>query len=121
MRRLGCNSNKGLTLVELIVVLAIISILTGIVVPKMGTIVDQAKDTKLLADLCLLDTVIMVYYSDHNAYPVKLADLVPDYIHLEPQDALGQAFYYLVDEDGNGYVLKGKNTCNQDVQSEASQ
>lgn len=122
MRRLGywCDSSAGLTLVELVVVLAIISILAGIAMPKMSTIVNQAKDNKLLADLCLLDTVIMVYYSDHNVYPQQLADLVPDYIRVEPQDAQGQAFDYVVNEDDNGYVLKGKSTSNQEVLSEAS-
>lgn len=91
-RRLA--NRRGFTLVELMVVIAILGILAALAVPKFANATDTAKDARLKADLRTLDGALNMYYSAHNAYPNALTDLVPTYIANVPTDAQGNALLY---------------------------
>ncbi len=57
--KLNAKKRKGFTIVELIVVMAIIAILTLIAVPTFSKFLDQADDTAQLADADSLYTLTM--------------------------------------------------------------
>ena len=62
-------NRKGFTLVELLVVVAIIGILAAIAVPRFTDASNSAKVAKIQADLRTIDSAIAIYYAKNNAYP----------------------------------------------------
>jgi type II secretion system protein G len=53
--------SRGFTLIELIVVVSVIAVLAGIVVPTLGSLVEDAKDSKMVAEVKHLCTAILQY------------------------------------------------------------
>jgi len=64
------GSLKGFTLVELLVVITIIGILTGISIVAYGQVQKNARDGKRKADLTSIQNALELYYGDHSGYPV---------------------------------------------------
>lgn len=62
-------NKKGFTLIELIVVIAIIGLLSTLAVVALGSARQKARDSKRLSDLKQLQTALELYYTDVNAYP----------------------------------------------------
>lgn len=61
---------QGFTLVELLVVVAIISILASIALPNFQNAQIKAKVTAAFAEMRSLATAIEAYQLDHNTYPL---------------------------------------------------
>ena len=77
--------NKGFTLVELMVVVAIIIILAAILVPRYLDVTDQAKASKCLANQRTVEGAASVYMADNNGtLPSGTADLIGQYIPAAP-------------------------------------
>lgn len=84
--------NKGFTLVELLVVLAIISLLLTIALPRYFSSVDKSKEVALRENLQVLRSGIDKYYADKGEYPAALADLVTQrYFRKVPLDPLTES------------------------------
>ncbi len=64
---------KGFTLLELLVVVAIIGILASIAVVSFGNARSKAKDAKILGDARAVQNAIALYFSDKDALPGTLA------------------------------------------------
>lgn len=60
---------RGFTLVELLTVIAIISLLIGILVPSLNAARNQAKKTASAAQIASLDTGTEMFRNDFNQYP----------------------------------------------------
>jgi len=90
LKRSRNNSRKkGFTLVELLVVMAIIAILLTIVSPRYFNSVDRAKETVLKQNLVILRDAIDKYFVDKGKYPADLQQLVEDrYIRAVPVDPI---------------------------------
>ena len=59
---------KGFTLVEMIIVVAILGIMAAIVIPQFKGNVVQAKDSASLTNLATMRTQIELYALKHNGY-----------------------------------------------------
>lgn len=80
---------RGFTLVELLVVLAIIATLMSLVAPRYTGSVDKAKEAVLREDLATLREAIDKHFGDTGKYPAALDDLVTKrYIRKVPIDPI---------------------------------
>jgi general secretion pathway protein G len=73
-RRAG--KQKGFTLVELVMVIAIIGVLAAIIVPKFSNKAGEANDAATRANLQNIRAAVDMYRADNNIYPPTLNQLV---------------------------------------------
>jgi general secretion pathway protein G len=65
----------GFTLVELLVVVAILGTLSGIGIPAYSRYIDKARITKAIAEITMLQNEIRLYELGENMLPNSLADI----------------------------------------------
>ncbi len=69
---------KSFTLIELMVVIAVISILAVMVTPHLGNILARARDSRRLGDMRNISIALEQFYSSNNRYPNLNDDGVSD-------------------------------------------
>ena len=85
-------ANAGFTLVELMIVLAIIGVLLTVAIPSFVGAVRQAREAVLKEDLHVLRSAIDSYTADKQKAPQSLDDLVTDgYLKEIPVDPMTRA------------------------------
>ncbi len=82
---------RGFTLIELIVVVAIIGILAGIALVNVSTAQRKAREAALRANLNQMRKAIDDFYADKQRYPNDLNELTPNYIRRIPSDPITMA------------------------------
>ncbi len=83
------RSTSGFTLLELIVVVAVIGILATIALPALKFIPRRASEAVLKNDLRAMRDVIDQYYADNGNYPPGLESLVEKgYLRKVPIDPI---------------------------------
>jgi general secretion pathway protein G len=83
---------SGFTLVELLVVMAIIGTLLTIAVPRYFHSVEKSKEAVLHQNLALTRQVLDKYFSDNGKYPDSLEDLVSKkYLRSPPYDPITES------------------------------
>jgi general secretion pathway protein G len=90
-RRNSAASEAGFTLIELMIVMAIIVILVGIAAGNYSRSVLRSKETVLKEDLQEMRKAIDNYTMDKQAAPQSLDDLAPQYLHAIPVDPITNA------------------------------
>ncbi len=96
-------SAKGFTLIELMIIVAIASILATVTVQAYSGYVEDAKVSKAIGDLKLIEVTLERHRSNAGGYPADLSAF-GDTI---PTDPWGNAYVFLNIEDG-GKGIKGK-------------
>lgn len=83
------RAERGFTLLELIIVVAIIGILATIAMPALKDMPRRAQEAVLKTNLHTLRDVIDQYYGDKGHYPASLETLVElGYFRLVPFDPI---------------------------------
>ena len=81
------DSQSGFTLMEIMIVMALIATLAGVGLSMYGNSVTRAKEATLKEDLFRMRDAIDQYYADKNKYPPTLEALVADkYLRAIPVD-----------------------------------
>lgn len=63
------NNKKGFTLIELMIVIAIIGILAAIAIPQFSAYRAKGFNSASLSDARNLNTSLEAYYAEWDAYP----------------------------------------------------
>jgi general secretion pathway protein G len=80
---------KGFTLIELMIVLAIVATLLSIAVPRYYSSIDRSKEAVLKENLYQMRDAIGKYHADKGKYPESLAALASDkYLRKLPLDPI---------------------------------
>ena len=80
-------TKKGYTLVELLIVVAIVGILVSLAIPNFQQSAIKAKETALKQNLFTMRTVLDQYYADRGDYPESLESLIEaKYLRSIPMD-----------------------------------
>ena len=116
---------KGFTLVELLVVIAVIAILVTIVIIAINpqTVIRNSQDTKIRTEMNQVKTSLQLYFNENNRYPDKdtefdastgSVNFVPTYIRQLPTFAISY------EESGTDYDAAAdvNNITTEDTNSE---
>src|SRR5690606_9254045 len=119
--------DKGFTLVEILVVMAIAATLLSLVAPRYFAALERSREAVLRHDLSVMRDAIDKYYSDKGVYPDTLDDLVYGYylraipedpitrnadtwIFIPPSDPHAQGSIYDIHSGSEGVATDRKST-----------
>jgi len=91
IKMLSTNKNKknGFTLIEMLIVFALIGILVGMGLPQYKYATKRARESVLKENLFQMRTLIDQYYADKGKYPYSLQALVDEkYMRAIPIDPI---------------------------------
>jgi general secretion pathway protein G len=89
VRREDDRSASGFTLIEIIIVFALIGILVGLALPRYQHSRRRAQEAVLRENLFVMRKLINEYYTDKGKYPATLRTLVEEnYLRTIPLDPM---------------------------------
>lgn len=108
-------TKKGFTLIEILIVVAIIGILSSVVVVGLGPAQRKGRDSRRLSDLRSVQTALELYYGKEGHYPTGVttwelfsatlinADIGVKQVPVGPSN--NETYFYGTDSAGSTYVL----------------
>ncbi|OYW37166.1 MAG: type II secretion system protein G [Hydrogenophilales bacterium 12-61-10] len=88
-RTLFTSPKRGFTLVELMVVMAIIALLLALALPRYFNHLESSRETILKQDLVVMRDAIDKFHGDRGRYPNSLDELVSErYLRALPVDPI---------------------------------
>ena len=89
LRRAGMIGDRGFTMIELLIVMALVVILASVGMTQYKNSVTRAEEATLKENLFRLRDAMDQFYADKNKWPADLAELVSaGYIREVPVDPL---------------------------------
>jgi prepilin-type N-terminal cleavage/methylation domain-containing protein len=74
----GRDLNKGFTLLELLIVIAIIGLLASVVMVQFPGATKKARDARRLSDVAQILTALRIYHANTGTFPARTADACCD-------------------------------------------
>lgn len=102
------KGDKGFTLIELIVVIAVLGVLATLIIPKVVGVKSDAETKAMQANARIIRNALERYYLDNEKYPVKLEELVERYLDEIP-DSFEDHYNYKPKNNRKDYSLTPKN------------
>jgi general secretion pathway protein G len=110
MSRRGTRRDRGVTLIEMMVVISIILILLAVAMPVYSHSVTQAREASLRTNLDTLNQMIFQYTQDKKKPPQGLEDLKQaKYLDRIPEDITGSVDTWEL-ESGDGSIMSLEQT-----------
>lgn len=108
---------SGFTLVEIIVVVAIIGILSLVAFASFDEARKKARDTERHSELEQIGAAVLVYGTANGEYPDSLSDLeTANLFTTVPEDPINEGEYvYSYDNNTTCYELTGKSESTEEV------
>jgi prepilin-type N-terminal cleavage/methylation domain-containing protein len=110
--------NRGFTLVEILIVIAVIAILLGIIIPRFKGMQQEANETKAKAELKTLQTAVESWFMHETpqTYPPATTKLCASYLNTanplivanimyDPFASPGSEYNYTVSPNGEYYLI----------------
>ena len=86
------GKGRGFTLIEMLVVMAMIAMLLTIALPRYFGSLERSRDAVLHENLRVMRDLLDKYHADKGRYPDQLADLVSQkYIVVLPMDPVTES------------------------------
>ena len=122
--RLFKKGSEGFTLIELIIVIAVLGILSVIAIPRLTGLQDKAKDADLAQVSGSIRTAFEAYYFDNQSYPatddienwtdLKSTLTILDITDMEDYNIKTGSLEYELDDPDN-YTLKLTSDSTGDI------
>ncbi len=90
---------RGMTLVELVLVMAILLILAALLLPYYLEVMDTAHQAFCLGNMAMTNSAAGVYFADHLSPAPSIQSLIPDYLSQTPQCPFGTEYEF------DGYAI----------------
>ncbi|MDJ0622492.1 MAG: prepilin-type N-terminal cleavage/methylation domain-containing protein [Desulfocapsaceae bacterium] len=101
------NGKKGFTLIELMMVIAIIGTLSAIAIPNYLSYRERASYTKTMQTMRMMDREITNFNIEHGRFPDSLAEVGLDHL----RDPWGNPYRYLNIETSKGNGKRRKKNA----------
>ena len=89
------RKDEGFSLIELLIVVAIIGIIAAIAVPQLMNAMDRGRQRRSMADMRNIATANGTFRVDTGNYVAALAALAPNYMQVPPaNDGWGNPYVY---------------------------
>lgn len=108
---------KGYTLIELLIVVAIIGLLAAIAIPNLINALQRSRQKRTMADMRAISEAVEMYHQDISAFPIYV-DVDADALRTDLQiyvkqfngfDGWNHPFSYTSDGDNYTLVSRGSD------------
>ena len=107
----GSRRQAGFTIIELLIVVAIIGIIVVLAIPNLIAAIQRSRQSRTMADIRMISEGVEAYQNDHSFYPVVdngtvsalSADLAVYIRKFNDLDGWGEPIFY--ESDGTQYTV----------------
>ena len=112
------RNRRGFSLIELLIVIAIILLIITIAVPKFNSVQKHAREVAALQAIKTIHTAQVQFYSEYGRYATSLTELGPPasgHASASSADLIGndlaagekQGYRFTVSGNAGGYIING--------------